>query len=62
MKNYTSYEDGLAANAKVIQNGLYSNILAALQSGNNAMAVAQAIKASPWGTGGLVEKILSSGG
>jgi hypothetical protein len=62
VKNYVSYEDGLAANAKVIQNGLYGNILAALRNGNDAMAVARAIKASPWGTGGLVERILSSGG
>src|SRR5262249_33658605 len=48
VKNYVSYEDGIAANAKVIQNGLYSNILAALSNGNSATAVAQAIKASPW--------------
>ncbi len=41
-------------------NGRYGNILAALKAGNNAMAVAQAIANSPWGTGSLVEKILSS--
>jgi ethanolamine ammonia-lyase large subunit len=62
VKNYVSYDDGIAANAKVIQNGLYPNILAALQKGTSAMDVAQAIKASPWGTGGLVEKIVASGG
>jgi hypothetical protein len=59
VKNFTSYEDGLAANVKVIQNGLYGNILAALQKGNNAMDVAAAIKNSPWGSGALVERILS---
>jgi len=61
VKNFASYEDGIAANVKVIQNGRYGNILAALRSGNDAMAVARAIKASPWGSGGLVEKILAGG-
>ena len=42
--------------ARSIQNGLYTNILAALRAGNNADAVADAIRASPWGTGGLVEQ------
>jgi hypothetical protein len=62
VKNYVSYADGLAANAKVIQNGLYGNILAALRAGNSAAGVADAIKNSPWGTGGLVAKIIASGG
>ncbi len=35
VKNYMSYADGLDANVKVINNGLYSNILAALQRGND---------------------------
>lgn len=61
VKNYTNYADGLAANVKVIQNGKYPNVLAALRSGNDAMAVARAIKQSPWGTGGLVETILARG-
>jgi hypothetical protein len=59
VKNYVSYADGLDANVKVINNGLYSNILAALQRGDDAHAVAQAITNSPWGTGALVDKILS---
>jgi hypothetical protein len=61
VKNYVSYQDGIDANAKVLQNGLYGNILDALRQGNDALAVARAIKSSPWGTGGLVEKILQSG-
>ena len=61
VKNYTSYEDGLAANVKAITNGLYGNILNALQGGNSADAVAQAIEQSPWGTGGLVRRILAQG-
>ncbi|MCU1427948.1 MAG: hypothetical protein JWL83_1948 [Actinomycetia bacterium] len=58
VRNFATYEDGLAANIKVINNGRYGNILAALKAGNSATAVAQAIQNSPWGTGGLVLKIL----
>jgi hypothetical protein len=60
VKNYMSYQDGLDANVKVINNGLYSNILAALRQGNSATAVAQAIADSPWGTGPGVERVLAS--
>jgi hypothetical protein len=60
VKNYSSYADGLDANVKAITNGLYGNILGALQQGNDADAVARAIAGSRWGTGGLVEKILSA--
>ena len=58
VKNYTSYQDGLAANVKVINNGDYQPILDALKQGNNAMAVAQAIAQTPWGTGAGVERVL----
>lgn len=58
VKNYASYEDGLAANVKAITNGRYGNILAALQRGDSAMAVAEAIQQSPWGSGDLVVRIL----
>ena len=60
VKNYASYEDGLNANVKAITNGLYSNILAALRAGTSADDVARAIQQSPWGTGGLVEKIVAA--
>jgi hypothetical protein len=60
VKNFATYQDGLDANVKVITNGLYGNILTALQQGNNAMAVAQAVANSPWGTGTGVERVLSS--
>ena len=60
VKNFATYQDGIDANVKVITNGLYGNILAALQQGNNAMAVAQAITNSPWGTGSGVERVLNS--
>ena len=61
VKNFESYQDGLTANIKAITNGRYSNILAALQAGNDAGAVAQAIANSPWGTGPLVERIVNGG-
>jgi hypothetical protein len=60
VKNYATYEDGLAANVRAITNGLYGNILAALSAGNNAMAVGQAIANSPWGTHGGVVRVLQS--
>ena len=60
VKNYVSYQDGLDANIKVINNGLYTNILAALHQGDDAMAVAQAVANSPWGTGKGVERVLMS--
>jgi hypothetical protein len=49
----------LAANVKVINNGLYGPILAALQQGTNANDVATAIANSKWGTGHLVERVLA---
>jgi hypothetical protein len=58
VKNFASYQDGIDANAKVINNGLYANILAALRAGDSAERVGQAIADSPWGSGGLVLKIL----
>ena len=60
VKNYVSYQDGIDANVKVITNGLYGNILAALQQGTSAQAVAQAVADSPWGTGKGVERVLAS--
>jgi hypothetical protein len=60
VKNFATYQDGIDANVKVITNGLYGNILAALQQGTSAMDVAKAITSSPWGTGSGVERVLSS--
>jgi hypothetical protein len=63
VKNYTSYQQGLQATAQTLQNGHYRNILAALQAGNNAGAVANAVASSPWGTSGkLMFEILGGGG
>jgi hypothetical protein len=60
VKNYATYQDGIDANVHALTNGRYANILAALQAGNDATAVAQAIKDSPWGTGGGVLRVLAS--
>jgi hypothetical protein len=61
VKNYTSYEDGIAANVKVINNGRYQPILDALDKGDNAMAAAKALASTPWGTGDGVVRALSNG-
>ncbi len=60
VKNYATYQDGIDANVHALTNGRYTNILSALQAGNDATAVAQAIKDSPWGTGGGVLRVLAS--
>lgn len=47
---YTSWRQGLRANAATIRNGYYPGVLAALEAGGDPQAVADAIAASPWGT------------
>lgn len=51
VKNYVHREDGITANARVIHNGYYPHVLEAFARGDNARATADAITASPWGTG-----------
>ncbi|HEX5095250.1 MAG TPA: hypothetical protein VFX21_04525 [Acidimicrobiia bacterium] len=58
VKNYASYQDGIAANVKAITNGRYENVLAALRQGTSATAVAQAIAEGPWGTHDGVLRVL----
>ncbi len=58
VRKYASYADGVQATIRTLLNGNYSNIIAALRKGTDALAVADAIAASPWGTGGLVRKVL----
>lgn len=58
VQNFTSFEQGVDTTVQTLTNGKYGNILGALQDGSSAIAVAQAIAASPWGTGALVLKIL----
>lgn len=55
VKNFISREQGLAANAKTIQNGYYPNILAGLQT-NDPERVLNDGELATWGTGrGAVE-------
>ena len=62
VKNYATPQGGIQATVNTLQNGRYGNILGALRQGSNAMAAAQALANSPWGTGSLVERILGGGG
>jgi peptidoglycan hydrolase CwlO-like protein len=50
---YTSWAEGFTATVATLRNGLYGPILAALHKGDSALAVAEAVAASPWGTGGF---------
>jgi hypothetical protein len=60
VKNFVSYEQGVDTTVGAITNGLYDDVIAALRRGNDAYAVADAIAASPWGSGALVRKVLDS--
>lgn len=48
---YPSWAEGFAATLATLRNGRYGGILAALSAGDDAQAVADAVAASPWGTG-----------
>jgi hypothetical protein len=50
VQKYASYDAGLSATVQTLQNGRYSNILAALKQGTSTAAVLGAVNASPWGT------------
>jgi TolB-like protein len=60
VKNFVSYEQGVDTTIGAITNGLYDDVITALRRGDDAYAVADAIAASRWGTGGLVRKVLDS--
>jgi peptidoglycan hydrolase CwlO-like protein len=51
VKAYVSWEQGMRATITTLYNGFYAGILAALRRGDDAQAVADAVAASPWGTG-----------
>lgn len=60
VKNYASYADGVAANARVIHNGYYRDAVTLFERGDDAPATAAAITASPWGTGPITLRGTSS--
>lgn len=53
VRAYTSWDQGLAATTSTLNEGAYSGIRDALQSGNDAQGVVNAILGSPWGTTSL---------
>src|SRR5215469_6272082 len=62
VKNYATPEGGINATAATLMNGRYGNILQAMRSGTSALAMAEALQNSPWGTGGLVTRMLGGQG
>lgn len=62
VKDYATPQQGVQATLATLQNGRYGNILSALKQGTNARSAAQALAASPWGTGALVLKMLGGAG
>jgi cell wall-associated NlpC family hydrolase len=62
VRNYTSPQQGIQATIDTLNNGRYGNIIGALRKGTSAMDAANALAASPWGTGSLVQKVLGGGG
>ena len=59
---YGSWDQGLQATAKTLENGQYGGILQQLKQGNSATAVDQAVVASPWGTKNIGGVARSGGG
>ena len=62
VQNYLTWVQGVQATAKTIMNGRYPALVAALSAGTSAMDMAHGVAVSPWGTGHLVEEVLSKGG
>lgn len=59
VKNYTSAQQGVNATVKTLLNGRYSGIISSLKSDAEPSQTADALVASPWGTGELVKKVIS---
>ena len=63
VRNYGSPQVGLEATKQTLLNGHYDPIVSQLRSGRaSAAKLAQAVEASPWGTGGGVLRVLGEGG
>jgi cell wall-associated NlpC family hydrolase len=61
VQNYPTLDVGVTASADTTLAPPYAGLLAALRAGTDAVADAQALAASPWGTGTLVLQILAAG-
>ena len=62
VQRYNSPQAGIDATIQTLTNGRYGNIIGALRQGDSAMAAAQALANSPWGTGALTMKVLGGSG
>ena len=62
VQNYPTLHIGITASADTTELRPYAGLLAALRAGADAIADAQALAASPWGTGSLVLQSLTAGG
>lgn len=66
VKNYPDFETGVRATAQTLLNPTYASgygpIISGLRSGASATQLAEAVAASPWGTGRGVLNVLGSGG
>ncbi|MGI8778091.1 MAG: D-alanyl-D-alanine carboxypeptidase family protein [Acidimicrobiales bacterium] len=50
VKSYPDYETGMQATLTTIRANYYTDVITALQAGNNPQGVIDAVGASPWGT------------
>lgn len=63
VRNFTDPGQGVQATASTLLNGRYAPIVSGLRSGRtDALSLARAVEASPWGTGGGVLRVLGSTG
>lgn len=61
VKNYPDPATGLSATVKTLLAGSYTGIVDALRRGAPPSKAAAALRASPWGTGAGVERVLAAG-
>lgn len=61
VKNYPDPATGLSATVKTLLSSSYSGIVDALRRGAPPSKAASALRASPWGTGAGVERVLAAG-
>ena len=60
VQSYPDAATGVAATVKTLLNGRYAGLVSALRAGASVSAMADALAASPWGTGGLAKKVLAA--
>jgi hypothetical protein len=58
VQHYPSARVGVDATVKTLLNGRYTALVQAIREGRSARAMADALAASPWGTGTLARQIL----